>query len=729
MESNPFMRTSIIVLCYNSLEETTRPCLESIVKNTPAGEYELIIVDNASSDGTPEYLKEFARQHTNVKIQLNDVNKGYAGGNNDGIALANGEYIILLNNDTLVPTGWLDKLLFLFHNHPKIGLIGPVTNSAGNEQRIELDRLNEKNYEAISGEYIKRQSGVWFETEKLGFFCVAIRRSVVEKIGVLDEKFGIGMFEDDDYCIRAKKAGFTLAVAEDCFIFHKGSVSFGKLAVENYRQLFEKNRQYFYQKHQQAWALTDIAFSYLECFERNLRAYANKNLDINPSIERILVRSKNLNHLLVQVRRSELDGQKLTKNFDGSAIAKRAKWSTRRFNFSRNVIHGTNRERLRYARIISNGLLRRLGINLEVKGQQSILDGMQELRLAANRKKVFFFPATIDYSYMRQRPQQLAQAISEAGYFVVYGTLNRQSDNVHMIEKITNTLYLLNEEYSSFLSRAFDAEQITFYCLWANNIKHIDSLPCSYVIYDYMDDLSLLDLPEQEIYENHQEALRKADLITVSASRLMHELPIHVMGRTLLVNNAVSKTFIREIEECNQIPGDLSIPNERTVLGYFGAIAEWMDFDLLTKLGKAFPTTTIILIGPISNNVRGQVESLLKMASNFLILGPMDQVDLVPYLKRFNICLIPFLKNNITNSISPVKLFEYFAAGKPVVSVDIDECRKYATVMIGHNHNEFIECVAQAIKKPLEDIEYKQKAVALSNTWDARAQEIILRIQ
>jgi len=299
------MRTSIIVLCYNSLEETTRPCLESIVKNTPAGEYELIIVDNASSDRTPEYLQEFVRQHTNVQLQLNNVNKGYAGGNNDGIALASGEYIVLLNNDTLVPAGWLDKLLYLFHNHPKIGLIGPVTNSAGNEQRIELDRLNEKNYEAISGEYIKRQAGVWFETEKLGFFCVAIRRSVVEKIGVLDEKFGIGMFEDDDYCVRAKKADFTLAVAEDCFVFHKGSVSFGKLAVENYRQLFEKNRQYFYQKHQQAWLFADIAMRSWLCLKSDLMVLNNID-EVDSLTSRVLARLTNIENAIEQVKQIEL---------------------------------------------------------------------------------------------------------------------------------------------------------------------------------------------------------------------------------------------------------------------------------------------------------------------------------------------------------------------------------------------------------------------------------------
>ena len=129
---------SIVVLCYNGLEETTRPCMESIIANTPEGRYELIVVDNASADGTADYLKTFAARHENVRLLLNETNRGYAGGNNDGIKLAQGQYIVLLNNDTLVPGGWLEKLLKLFNEQSDVGLVGPVTNAAGNEQRIEL---------------------------------------------------------------------------------------------------------------------------------------------------------------------------------------------------------------------------------------------------------------------------------------------------------------------------------------------------------------------------------------------------------------------------------------------------------------------------------------------------------------------------------------------------------------------------------------------------------------
>ena len=158
--------TSIVVLCYNGLEEATRPCLESIIANTNFSSYELILIDNASIDGTAEYLKHFSEQYAHVSLQLNDNNKGYAGGNNDGMKLAQGEYIVLLNNDTLVSAGWLERLVAIFNEEPSVGLVGPVTNSAGNEQCISLDGLNEDNFEKISGAYIARQQGAWFLTEK-----------------------------------------------------------------------------------------------------------------------------------------------------------------------------------------------------------------------------------------------------------------------------------------------------------------------------------------------------------------------------------------------------------------------------------------------------------------------------------------------------------------------------------------------------------------------------------
>lgn len=262
------MQASIVVLTYNGCDVLTRPCIESLLKNTHAGTYELILVDNASSDATPKYLQQIASLHPFVKLCLNSDNKGYAGGNNDGLRLATGRYVILLNNDTLVGPGWLEPMLQRLDANPEIGLVGPVTNSAGNEQRVDLAGLNEQNFVEIANQYTLEQKGRWFETEKLGFFCVAGRREVFEQVGLLDEGFGLGMFEDDDYCVRVRQAGYKLAVVEDSFVYHKGSMSFKTLPSDDYLQLFEKNRAYFFKKHRVVWTYSEIAraiWSVIKC--------------------------------------------------------------------------------------------------------------------------------------------------------------------------------------------------------------------------------------------------------------------------------------------------------------------------------------------------------------------------------------------------------------------------------------------------------------------------------
>jgi GT2 family glycosyltransferase/glycosyltransferase involved in cell wall biosynthesis len=726
-------KASIVVLCYNGLKEVTQPCIASILANTPVDDYELIVVDNASADGTAAWVKETASRHTQIRPVCNQTNRGYAGGNNDGMRIAAGEYIILLNNDTLVPPGWLDALLRLLEERPEVGLVGPVTNSVGNEQRVELPGLTDDNYEAVSGEYVARHSGVWFPTEKLGFFCVAMRRALPEKIGYLDENFGVGMFEDDDYCVRAKRAGLTLAVAEDCFVYHKGSVSFKKLAFADYRALFERNRSYFFQKHKLEWTLTDLAFAYVDKFALDLAALDRRAEKLPPEIERLNVRLENFRHLLVQIYHAEIAGKPTMAGAATGAVTspnvRRALWHTRRRLFKQMVLNGRWSDRAEFIRRAVNFLRRRMlqaaPVVPAVEVQPTALPSLNAIRDAHPDKKIVIFPATVDFHYMEQRPQQLARTFAELGYLVFYGTLNHNQDNVATVQQISANLYLLNEHAFPVLSHVFTPENVIYYCLWPNNIKHLAYLPCSRVIYDYMDELDLLELPADELKQQHRGMLARADLITVSAEQLFEKLPAAVQGKALLVPNAVSEQFIRTVEECRSVPEELAALGPHTpVLGYYGAIAEWLDFALLTELAQALPEAKIVLIGPVMDKAKAQANDLVTNHGNVLILPPRSQLDLVPFLKRFDICMIPFLKNGITDAVSPVKLFEYFAAGKPVISTALRECLRYPAVKISNDHRQFVEHARECLLMVAPPSEHIRES-AKSNTWQLRVRQVV----
>ncbi len=714
---------SIVVLSYNGLEETTRPCIESILRNTPADTYELILVDNDSKDGTPAYLQSVAARHSHVRLCLNHQNKGYAGGNNDGIRLATGNFVVLLNNDTLVPEGWLNVLLWLLKEDSNIGLVGPVTNSAGNEQRIELDGINEGNFQSLAAEYAKRQQGAWFPVEKLGFFCVAMRKVVVERVGYLDERFGTGMFEDDDYCIRAKAAGFSLAVAEDCFIYHKGSVSFGKLAVETYKALFERNRSLFVEKHGIPWTFTDISFGYWEKINRDLAALKFARQPVDPALERVLLRWENFRHLLVQIHRAELQGQGNPAKAPASKIAARARWKTRWFYFRRNVIKGSWRERYRYIRYVAGRARYRLTNNATRPELHPLIQTLLATLPESGDRKVIIFPATVDYSYMRQRPQSLADAFSEAGYLVIYGTLNHTSDRVEVARKLRDNLYLVSDHHFRHLAHVFRAEQVSYYCLWPNNRKHLDYLPVSRVIYDYMDELSLLDQPAEQIEADHQAMLERADLITVSSDLLLRKIPRAFLAKTLLVNNAVSSEFIEELEIEQLPPAELAALGDAPVLGYYGAIAEWLDFDLVEATLSELPDAYLVLVGEIFRKAKEPLAKLQEAHPNLIVLPPRPQMELIPLLQRFDVCVIPFLKNEITDAASPVKIYEFLAAGKPVVTTDLHECTLYPCIARCATHRDFLGALADILAKP-DQLASVRKSFAAENTWQHRVAAI-----
>ncbi|HSH91659.1 MAG TPA: glycosyltransferase, partial [Ramlibacter sp.] len=240
-------KVSVIVLCFNNLE-LTRACLDSVERHSLWPQLELVVVDNASTDGTPDYLKQFAASRPWVKLVLNATNAGFAAGNNAGLAAATGEILILLNNDTEVSPGWIHGLRRHFQRDPRLGLVGPVTDNIGNEAMVQVGYSDKKHMPAWAADRMVQHAGERLDCRVLAFFCVAMRREVHEQVGGLDESFGLGFFEDDDYCNRARAAGWELAIAEDVFVHHHLSASFDKIKGTTRQALFEKNKEIYERK-------------------------------------------------------------------------------------------------------------------------------------------------------------------------------------------------------------------------------------------------------------------------------------------------------------------------------------------------------------------------------------------------------------------------------------------------------------------------------------------------
>lgn len=237
-------KVSIVILTYNNLD-LTKNCLRSIERNTQYSNYEVIIVDNLSTDGSRDFLSDYVKDKHNYSLILNDENKGFSAGNNDGLKAAKGDVLVILNNDTYVSPGWLGSLVSAFKKNDNLGLVGPVTNNIGNEAKINISYDNWSSMVIESDKYKYNNIGKTYKMDCAAFFCVAFTREVFEKVGLMDENFGIGFFEDDDYCMRVRNAGWEIAAIEDSFVHHHLSASFNKLKSGLKEKLFKENKAKF----------------------------------------------------------------------------------------------------------------------------------------------------------------------------------------------------------------------------------------------------------------------------------------------------------------------------------------------------------------------------------------------------------------------------------------------------------------------------------------------------
>lgn len=247
-----FGKAAIVIVSYNSLDYL-KLCLTSVIERTVYPSFEIVVVDNASEPAVRQYLQEVAERDDRLKLVFNESNEGFPRATNIGIEAAGDcEYVVLLNNDTVVTRGWLSRLL-RYLDDPRVTLVGPVTNWCGNEARIEVDYDSIDEMEEFARRYTSPRRGQAFELCVLAMYCVALRRELLDRIGLLDERFGIGMFEDDDFSRRVREIGGRLICAEDIFVHHWGRASFGRLSETAYQRVFAENRSKYEEKWGEPW--------------------------------------------------------------------------------------------------------------------------------------------------------------------------------------------------------------------------------------------------------------------------------------------------------------------------------------------------------------------------------------------------------------------------------------------------------------------------------------------
>lgn len=247
---NSSVTLSLVVLSYKRFDTTTGPCLATLVNAVDDPRVEVILVDNGSPDDSAALCAGWAARHPRVHYLPLPTNLGFAGGMNVGVGVASGEWVCLVNSDTLFPTGAVEALLTTLARVPgKVAMIGPVTNAAGNGQRLPVPGASIVRALEAGAHAMRHPTGLLTPTYRTDFFCVAIQRSVWHQLGGLDVGFGLGYFEDFDFSLRLRAIGREQVIAEDVFVAHVGSATFADMGVAQ-KALLRRNRRLLRARHQ-----------------------------------------------------------------------------------------------------------------------------------------------------------------------------------------------------------------------------------------------------------------------------------------------------------------------------------------------------------------------------------------------------------------------------------------------------------------------------------------------
>lgn len=338
-----------------------------------------------------------------------------------------------------------------------------------------------------------------------------------------------------------------------------------------------------------------------------------------------------------------------------------------------------------------------------------------------------------------QRPQHIANNLSKNRCLVLY-EVTTMTDKVKTLKRLTDNLYLinynnvlLNKLLMSELEKIKKPKYVQLYSTdWKLSVKNIkDYMASSYgFIYEYIDDISpelagTKEIP-QNIVDKYEFAMSNTEVFVVVTADLLYEDVVRHRGKENLVmsSNGVDYSFFESVDENYAFMPEFRqvLEKGKPIMCYYGALAKWFDYDLIKKIAKS-GRFSVVLFGIKYDE---SYDENIKDEENIYFLGPVDYKVLKHYSAKCDVLTIPFVINSITKATSPVKLFEYMALHKPIVTTDMNECRKYESVMRGVDHDDFMAKLDEALEKASDgDYIALLDKEARANDWSMKAKAII----
>jgi glycosyltransferase involved in cell wall biosynthesis len=369
---------------------------------------------------------------------------------------------------------------------------------------------------------------------------------------------------------------------------------------------------------------------------------------------------------------------------------------------------------------------------------------------------VVYFGA-VDWSHTWQRPQQIASRLAAQGRVIYVDPIGlrrlRLSDAPRLVRRLRGSdghlpvaipdgVSLISGHAATLASglrapsgwtarlivsavhRALEEAHIDRPVIWAGTpspalVAALDRLPSRLLVYDCLDAVAAFRPGQPEVEAAEAALARRADVVLATTRELEARMR-RWSTRTVLVPNAADyEHFSRSIAPA-EIPDELrALP--RPVVGYVGEVAEWFDTGLVRRLALRHPDWSIVLVGPVTAEARHALPD-----ANIHVLGRRPYSELPRYLAGFDCCLIPFRASPLTAAVSPVKLYEYLAAGKPVVSTPLPSVLPFRREVLVGADRRFLEAVDEAVAGRHDAVAAEaRRRCARAHTWDHRLASIL----